>query len=64
MRVACLEESLAFVLLAFMNGKAIDWCIGVKLAPFSSHAWVWVEVNGVPFQESEELNRYQRILVV
>ncbi|WP_176786475.1 lasso peptide biosynthesis B2 protein [Thermoactinomyces sp. DSM 45892] len=62
MRVACLEESLAFVLLAFMNGKAIDWCVGVKLAPFSSHSWV--EVNGVPFQESEDINRYQRILVV
>lgn len=61
-RVACLESSLAFLLLALSQKLAVDWCIGVKLAPFESHAWI--EVNGFPFQESENVQSFIKILTV
>ncbi|WP_424321671.1 lasso peptide biosynthesis B2 protein [Hazenella coriacea] len=45
-----------------MEKKSIDFCIGVKLYPFESHAWV--EVKGVPVQEQEEITRYKKLLVI
>jgi ATP-binding cassette subfamily B protein len=61
-RIACLEKSLAVFLLATSQGKSIDMVIGVKLAPFASHAWV--EVEGVPVHEEEEIGTYRRMLMI
>lgn len=61
-RTACLEQSLAIFLLSVSQGKAVDWCVGVKVAPFSSHAWV--EVKGIPVKEPEEISRYKKVLVI
>lgn len=43
-RVACLEGSLAVTLLAVLRCRRVDWCIGARLLPYASHAWV--EVGG------------------
>lgn len=45
-----------------MEKKTIGFCIGVKLYPFESHAWV--EVEGVPVQEPEEITMYKKMLVI
>jgi hypothetical protein len=42
-RAACLEHSLAAVLSAAARGRAVDWCIGGRLAPYASHAWIQAE---------------------
>ncbi|RAL25714.1 lasso peptide biosynthesis B2 protein [Thermoflavimicrobium daqui] len=61
-RTACLEQSLALYLLATSKGKSVDWCVGVRLAPFASHAWI--EIKGVPFKESETVEVYEKILTI
>lgn len=61
-RIACLESSLAFILLALSKKLSADWCIGVKLAPFESHAWI--EVNGSPFQEPNNIQCFTKIFTV
>jgi ATP-binding cassette subfamily B protein len=61
-RTACLEQSLALFLLASFQGQSVDWCVGTRLAPFASHAWI--EVNGVPVQEEQSIELYKKILVV
>lgn len=43
-RVACLEQSLAAVLLAGIHRRSIQWCIGARLMPYAAHAWI--EVDG------------------
>ncbi len=60
LRIACLESSLALVQYCFMKEKAVTWCIGVKLAPFSSHAWI--EVNGKAVMQNSDI--YQKMLEV
>lgn len=62
LRLACLETALALVIYVYLEKKSIDFCIGVKLYPFESHAWV--EVKGVPVQEPEEITRYKKLLVI
>lgn len=59
-RVACLEESLALFLYATSQRKSVDWCVGVRLAPFVSHAWI--EINGESILEQTE--QYKKISVV
>jgi hypothetical protein len=60
-RTACLESSLAFVLFASAKKLSADWCVGVKLAPFESHAWV--EAGGIPVQEPDRIKVYKKIIV-
>lgn len=62
LRLACLETSLALVIFAYWERKSVDWCIGVKLAPFESHAWI--EINGVPIDDKEGIESYQKILTL
>ncbi|MBD1372841.1 lasso peptide biosynthesis B2 protein [Hazenella sp. IB182357] len=59
-RTACLENSLALFLWTTSKGEAINWCVGVRLAPFSSHAWI--EVDGQPVGES--IDHYKKIIVI
>ncbi|SEN48763.1 lasso peptide biosynthesis B2 protein [Lihuaxuella thermophila] len=61
-RTACLEQSLALFLIATSRNKLVNWVIGVRLAPFKSHAWV--EINGTPVEEAEKIKAYKKIIVV
>ncbi|MBA4493679.1 lasso peptide biosynthesis B2 protein [Paenactinomyces guangxiensis] len=61
-RLACLETSLALLMYAYFEGKSVDFCVGVKLYPFESHAWV--EVNGLPVQEDESTEKYKKIMMI
>lgn len=45
-RAACLEQSLATVLLAAASGRRLDWCLGALADPYRFHAWV--EAEGRP----------------
>ncbi|MFE2500153.1 lasso peptide biosynthesis B2 protein [Streptomyces scopuliridis] len=38
-RVACLEESLAVHLAAWVRGRRVVWVIGARTAPAAAHAW-------------------------
>ncbi|MBD1373984.1 lasso peptide biosynthesis B2 protein [Hazenella sp. IB182357] len=59
-RSACLEESIALFLLATSYRKSVDWCVGVRLAPFSSHAWIEVQGNEI----GESIEGYKKIFCV
>jgi Transglutaminase-like superfamily len=39
-RAACLENSIAAVLIAAVKGQAVHWCIGGRTAPYAAHAWI------------------------
>jgi hypothetical protein len=47
-RAACLEQSLAAVLLATARGARLDWCLGALTDPYRFHAWVEAEGRPVP----------------
>jgi hypothetical protein len=42
-RAACLEQSLAAVLLALVARRRLDWCLGSAPDPYRFHAWVAVD---------------------
>lgn len=48
-RVACLERSLAVTLLGVVRRRRVEWCIGARLLPYATHAWI--EVDGRPVGE-------------
>jgi hypothetical protein len=52
-RALCLEQSLALCLLLRRRGVAAELRLGAQPKPFYAHAWI--EVNGVPVAEHEEL---------
>jgi hypothetical protein len=54
-RIACLEQSLAFVLFAAAKRLSVVWCVGVRINPFEAHAWA--ELDGKPFRESENVEK-------
>jgi hypothetical protein len=54
-RAACLELSLGAVLVAAARGRAVDWCIGARMAPYAAHAWI--ETGGRPAGEPAEPDR-------
>lgn len=54
-RVACLEMSLAFILLSLSKRLAATWCLGVATNPFYSHAWI--EVENQPFCEADYVEK-------
>lgn len=60
-RVACLECSLATVLLAVLRRRAVDWCIGARMMPYASHAWN--EVDGQAIGEPEFRDRPYHVLL-
>lgn len=61
-RLACLESSLAFVLLALAKGLSATWCVGVATQPFRAHAWV--EISGEPFRESKLKQDFRKLITV
>lgn len=60
-RAACLENSLAAVLTAAARGRAVDWCIGARLAPYASHAWI--QTRGRPAGEPADPDRPYLLLL-
>ena len=59
---ACLQRSLATVLVCRMRGTWLTWCTGVRTCPFKAHAWV--EVDGVPVGETFGPGYYTTIMTV
>lgn len=39
-RAACMEKSLAAVLMAALTGRRLIWCLGAVPDPYRFHAWV------------------------
>lgn len=61
-RVACFELSVAIVLFALFHRLSVTWCMGVKIKPFQSHAWI--ELDGKPFREDESIElEFKKMLV-
>ena len=62
-RAACLEQSLAAVLLALVARRRLDWCLGSAPDPYRFHAWV--AVDGKPVTRVDDdpaLDQYDLIL--
>lgn len=57
-RAACLEQSLAAVLLSAARRRRLDWCLGSAPDPYRFHAWVEADGQAVP----ESQFGYVRIL--
>jgi hypothetical protein len=58
----CLPRSLATALLCRMSGAWPTWCTGVRTDPFRAHAWV--EAEGAPIGEPEEVSLYHKVITV
>ncbi|HUZ53476.1 MAG TPA: lasso peptide biosynthesis B2 protein [Streptosporangiaceae bacterium] len=64
-KAACLELSLAAVLLAAVRRRRLDWCLGSATDPYQFHAWVELEGQAVPAPgRPAEDTRYIRVLAV
>lgn len=59
---ACLQRSLATVLLCRMRGVWPTWCAGIRTEPFSAHAWV--EVDGQLVGEPYPAGYHRPIMTV
>ncbi|WP_241481557.1 lasso peptide biosynthesis B2 protein [Nocardiopsis gilva] len=59
---ACLQRSLATVLLCRMGGSQPTWCVGVRTEPFQAHAWV--EAEGAPVGEPMPADYYRPLIRV
>ncbi|MGW2839774.1 lasso peptide biosynthesis B2 protein [Streptomyces sp. NPDC001493] len=62
-RTACLEESVAVVLLLAARGLGVTWCHGVASDPVRLHAWVqtW---DGEPIAEPDSTRAYTPALTI
>ena len=58
-RAACLEQSLAAVLLGIARRRRIDWCLGSAQDPIRFHAWVEVGGETIPRSRLD----YNRVLL-
>ncbi|GAB3159995.1 hypothetical protein GCM10027059_07120 [Myceligenerans halotolerans] len=55
-RVACLEESVAAVLLLSMRRRRATWCHGIAPDPIQFHAWI--QIDGRPVAEPATTSKY------
>ncbi|WP_071812567.1 lasso peptide biosynthesis B2 protein [Lentzea guizhouensis] len=62
-RVACLERSLAALLLLSFSRCGVIWCMGVRGLPFTSHAWI-SDLDGRPLGEAESVTDYRIMLEI
>lgn len=62
-RVACLEWSLATVLLLAARRRGVTWCMGVRTQPLAMHAWL-VDPAGQPIGEPPGTPAYQPLVVI
>lgn len=58
----CLQRSVATALLCRLGGSWPEWCTGVRTEPFRAHAWV--EVDGKPVGERDEIRLYHKTVTV
>jgi transglutaminase superfamily protein len=58
----CLQRSVATALLCRLGGTWPDWCTGIRAEPFRAHAWV--EVDGEPVGEREEIRLYHKVMTI
>ncbi|MEU4805682.1 lasso peptide biosynthesis B2 protein [Actinosynnema sp. NPDC023587] len=58
----CLQRAVATALLCRMTGSWPDWRTGVRTEPFRAHAWV--EVDGKPVGENEDIALYRVVFSV
>ncbi|MFK4268775.1 lasso peptide biosynthesis B2 protein [Streptomyces milbemycinicus] len=58
----CLQRSVAVALLCRIGRRWPDWCTGVRTEPFRAHAWV--EVDGVPVGEREDIRYFHKVMAV
>lgn len=64
-RAACLERSLAAVLMAAVARRRLDWCLGSMPDPYRFHAWVESGGRAVDDPREEPANvPYQCVLRV
>ncbi|GLZ29050.1 hypothetical protein Lesp02_12400 [Lentzea sp. NBRC 105346] len=64
-RVACMELSLTAVLVAAVEGRALDWCFGHSSDPVTFHSWVETEGTPVRHPDDEPVTpTYRRVLAV
>lgn len=61
-RAACLEISLTTTWLAALRGRAVVWCHGVQVHPYTFHAWV--EVDGAPVDEPVTTSSFLRTMTI
>lgn len=61
-RIACLEESVAVMLVLAATGQSAVWCHGVAADPIRLHAWL--TVDGVPVAEPSSTARYTPLFVL
>ncbi|TYB44221.1 lasso peptide biosynthesis B2 protein [Actinomadura chibensis] len=64
-RAACMEQSLAAVLMAALTGRRLTWCIGAVPDPYRFHAWV--EAAGAPVVapgDTADPHRFLRVLAL
>ncbi|NQE87505.1 lasso peptide biosynthesis B2 protein [Nocardia terpenica] len=58
----CVQRSVATALLCRIHGVWPTWCVGVRTAPFTAHAWVAVGDN--PIGEPYIAGDFQPIMTV
>lgn len=63
-RAACLEQSLAAVLLAAVCRQQLDWCLGTATDPYRFHAWVEIAGRPVPLPGDLAPTEYRKLLVI
>jgi hypothetical protein len=62
-RAACLELTLAAVLLAASRRRRLDWCLGSAPDPFRFHSWVEADGLAVPASATSwSQSGYTRVL--
>jgi transglutaminase superfamily protein len=63
-RVACLERSLAGLVLLAARRRSVTWCLGVRQTPpVAMHAWL-ADTAGAPIAETEIMPPYRTILTM
>lgn len=62
-RIACLERSLAALLLLAARRRGVTWRLGVRTPPITTHAWL-ADVNGEPIGESFPIADYRPLLTI
>jgi hypothetical protein len=62
-RVACLERSLAALLLLAARRRGVTWRIGVRTPPITIHAWL-ADASGEPIGESSPVGDYRPLLTI
>jgi hypothetical protein len=58
-KLTCLYRSLARYALLRRHGFAASFVMGIDAAGLEAPGHAWVEVNGAPFAEPEDVSRYR-----